>query len=359
MKNSNKGAALATVLIVLVVMSVLGSGLLTMSLGETKFAAYDEKRLQAYYVARAGAEAAANLLSTGANDDLIDRTEANTNFNPGSFSVKIDKKTILGSLTTEALIKSNGTVGNVTQKVNLILKKKKVLDGAVYVKNNMNLKNNTDIYGDVIVASGGSITGNTGNIHGSVTTGDLEVYPTPTPPVPAGIDDLNITSNLTLPSPSYPIPCTYRNINISSSTTLTVNLPGDTYIVADSITANNSSIQVNGTGILTVYTRVFTFKGNVLAGPNAKVIFKIYGSSPSVSVDLSTGSSIFQGMIYGPGVDMSISANTQLNGFIVANNINMSSGGSVTQDTSDNKVYYPEDLGLSSRGYSKFKWADG
>ena len=55
--KKNKGSALIVVLMVMAVMAILGVSILNISLSQTKQAAYEDKRIQAHYLARSGAEA--------------------------------------------------------------------------------------------------------------------------------------------------------------------------------------------------------------------------------------------------------------------------------------------------------------
>ena len=55
--KKNKGSALLVVIMVMAVMTILGVSILNISLSQTKQAANEEKRIQAHYLARSGAEA--------------------------------------------------------------------------------------------------------------------------------------------------------------------------------------------------------------------------------------------------------------------------------------------------------------
>ncbi|MBK5240153.1 PilX N-terminal domain-containing pilus assembly protein [Clostridium sp.] len=122
--KNNKGSALIVVIMVMVVMTILGMAMLNISLSETRQASNEDKRLQAHYLARSGAEA---TLSAFENPDIVikpigtcepvflNNSNQFVNAQPvnmnGKFVVEIKK---VGSVTT---IISVGTVGNVQQTV--------------------------------------------------------------------------------------------------------------------------------------------------------------------------------------------------------------------------------------------------
>lgn len=121
MKNSqpiknNKGAALALVIMLMGVLSVLGITMLTISLAENKQAIYQVNKTQAYYLARSGAEAVAeHIIESSSSDDIMDKTSKPTQLGNGTFKVSVTKE------DEDIVIKSTGEVHKVNQDVTLVL----------------------------------------------------------------------------------------------------------------------------------------------------------------------------------------------------------------------------------------------
>lgn len=135
MKGSKrKGEALITVIMVMTLLTVLGAAILSVSLFQVRQASYEDKRLQAYYLARAGAEAALDIWKKAPNgskpsgdcntcflnsaNEFEMGTEANSPLPEGKigkFDVNITKN---GS---DTIIASTGMVGDVTQKVTVTI----------------------------------------------------------------------------------------------------------------------------------------------------------------------------------------------------------------------------------------------
>jgi hypothetical protein len=127
--KKNKGSALIVVIMIMVVMTILGMAILNISLSETKQASNEDKKMQAHYLARSGAEATLSAWENPANvikpSGVCDPVFLN-NLNEfvyvqpanmiGKFKVEIKK---VGGVTT---IISEGTVGNVKQTVTVTLK---------------------------------------------------------------------------------------------------------------------------------------------------------------------------------------------------------------------------------------------
>lgn len=120
--KNEKGATLPLVLMVMVVLMILGTILLFLSVTEARQVAREEKNMQAYYIARSGADAIAKHIINNKDEatNLINAPESNPVYlvngefesdyieNPaddivGSFVVDItqeDKKIIITSTAT-------------------------------------------------------------------------------------------------------------------------------------------------------------------------------------------------------------------------------------------------------------------
>lgn len=127
--KNNKGFALIVVIMVMAIMTILGTAILNISLSETKQASYEDKRLQAHYLARSGAEATLSAWEDAAIgskpsggcspvylNNLNEFDDDSTNM-IGKFEVTVTNP---DSVTTR--IASVGTVGNVQQTVTVTIK---------------------------------------------------------------------------------------------------------------------------------------------------------------------------------------------------------------------------------------------
>jgi Tfp pilus assembly protein PilX len=123
--KKKEGIVLVVVLIVMAVLTILGTGILQVSLGEAKQASYEEKRIQAQYLARSGAEAAigawskaisdgATLPSGPANTVYLDNTNQFVTTPPTSYIGRFTA-TITG--TNPVIVSSVGTVDGINQTI--------------------------------------------------------------------------------------------------------------------------------------------------------------------------------------------------------------------------------------------------
>jgi len=129
MQKKTKGSALIVVIMVMAVMTILGTSMLNISLSETKQASNEDKRIQAHYLARSGAEATLSAWKNAAIgskpigisspvylNNLNQFVDAQPPNMIGKFVVTITNQ---GSITT--IITSVGTVGNLVQTTTITI----------------------------------------------------------------------------------------------------------------------------------------------------------------------------------------------------------------------------------------------
>jgi len=119
--KNERGTALPMVLVVMIVLSLLGTALWQYSTADTMQVTADEKKMQAYYLARAGAEATAQYIrnnpdsaSTLINDQKTDpvyMSDGTDDFGNGTYEVDVTGD------PNNITIESTGTVTNVKQTV--------------------------------------------------------------------------------------------------------------------------------------------------------------------------------------------------------------------------------------------------
>ncbi|MBU3153367.1 hypothetical protein [Clostridium estertheticum] len=122
--KKSDGSALIVVIMVMVVMMILGAAILNVSISQTMQASNEDKRIQAHYLARSGAEATLNAWKSATSNkpngscgtvylnNLNQFVNVDSSKTIGKFDVTITNP---DSVTT--IITSKGTVGNVIQTI--------------------------------------------------------------------------------------------------------------------------------------------------------------------------------------------------------------------------------------------------
>jgi Tfp pilus assembly protein PilX len=166
---NKKGIALVLGLIVILVLSVLGSAAVSRSISETRINKRYLDSTQAFWLAEAGANQALKSLRTNYALTSI----AATNLGPGYFSADIahnadDSRTVTahGVVSASGVIQAERIIEATMIKVPNV--PADFYDNAIYCAANVVLNGNSfDVIGSVKYA--GSISGNTSRIAGSVT----------------------------------------------------------------------------------------------------------------------------------------------------------------------------------------------
>ena len=126
--QNEKGAALPLVLLILFVLTLLGTTIFMFNMGETRQVARDEDRLKAHYIARSGAHAVAAYLIDNPEvaTHLINSDESTEyDFGEGTFEVLVtDVYTDEG---VEYYIKSTAWVGDLKQTITVTVKEQGVI----------------------------------------------------------------------------------------------------------------------------------------------------------------------------------------------------------------------------------------
>ncbi|KAB2951654.1 hypothetical protein F9B85_11515 [Heliorestis acidaminivorans] len=317
--NNNRGSALPLALIAMVVLLTLGTALATYSNSDVKQVAFNEKSMQAYYLARSGADAVADWIirNPGEVGQLQGKSStAEVPFGSGRFSieaVQVDEST--GRVT----IHSKGIVGDTSQEVKLLISKEDSIDffaDALRTAGTQPLNlNNVTIYGNVSSNSAQEITG--GTVTGSRTHN-------------AGIDHpLPDFDSLSLPSRNY------TETGTGSNKTITISEDG----YYGNLTMQNGELVFHTTSSeqkLKVLFDLFELKtkmrivgdGQVYLYVRNRAIFQ----TPNVEMDkpdkftvlLDSGSQIdiwanstFYGVIYGPEAKLRMNGNSHIVGSVI------------------------------------------
>lgn len=356
--NDNKGFALVLVIVTLAVLSILGVALLSRSLSETREVAYQEKKIQAHYIARAGADAVATNIIINHDRDMLDalETHVNTNissddniFAEGSFDVKT--KFNNGIIYIESVGEvPNNVFGTVTSTVKLELYN--LQNRAIIAVGNYDLDALKALSGDV-ESTAGVVSGFPGPI-GWVPEEGKKFNQTgrylPPVSVPTDIDPYEDPLN------SDPSP---HPFDVPNNTTVT--LPGSKEYSKITV-GNNGVLQIDTSGgNVEIITGVLDVKGGVdVIGGNQAIFFITSSSEHStfktsdtgtnpvgeaaeaaeanklflfldtgVFLNVSTGGRDFYGYIYGPSATVNLTSGAIVHGSITGELFNSAGNPSV------------------------------
>lgn len=206
--RNQKGSALVWVMVTLAVVLVLATGMAGLSINEARSAARLTRKTQAYYIARAGAEAAADWILGLTGDDLADFNAMNfpltgsiQPFGEGSYQVEIRKS---GSAVTVAAkgsvddVPVGGSGAKITQMAEVILKQPEngIISQFPYA-----------VYGHgQIDFNGGSIVGRLGTSStapGAIRYNSWDHLPGVTVEIPIGADPKLSVQYLAYNSPKF------------------------------------------------------------------------------------------------------------------------------------------------------------
>lgn len=174
MKKNSQGYVLVIVMIIFAILAIVGTTIMSVALFESKLASRQEYTRQAYYTARAGADAMASYIirNPGQVTSLIADTASapgEGSFGVNTFEVKVET----GSAANQVLIRSTGIVeGTSPANVNLVLSliTNPAFDYSVFANNDFDIGNNIIVTGDVGTNSS-SISFGSEDIQGNVVLG--------------------------------------------------------------------------------------------------------------------------------------------------------------------------------------------
>lgn len=322
LKKNRNGSALVFVLIVLLVMSILGASVLSLSVSENRQAVLQESAMRGYYSARAGADAMASHLISNPNelDNLIEKSKVGPT--TGSIDGR-DFEVYVTGTEHEFIIESisYNPDGLEASRTYLTMKEVNLLDHAIFADEIINVGNNALINGNIGTNSNHINFGHN-KINGNITIGagstteDIEtaktgmvdgfvvnelasplIIPIPDPDkFPVVIHDGTTNINTNDYSDELDDGRLYaiiNNINISGNSEFIAQGGGQVHLfVEGSITASgNSTIRTDGDTELFLYSDTngtITFNGGptqsniTIYAPNSTIAFNGGGSNPNV-----------------------------------------------------------------------------
>lgn len=352
-KNEN-GATMLIIMILILVLFAYATALWQNGIVGIKHTSLDEKRMQAYYLARAGVVATAKWIEENPDQlsDILNKTSDPVTLGNGTFVVEV-----IDGGDGKIILESTGNVQDITRKATLILTSKENtelnLDMAIFSSGSISLSGNamidgsaathstgsnmvklgkwTSVTGDFFVGPGGDpdsiidLSGNSAQLE-DIVAGEIKkltyTQEHVLPEFPEFPDNLSIPPNippvengkLTVghsPYQNYTISDDgeYSQIDISHGS-LTVNLSGgDRIIRVRDFSINNGEIILQGSGRLNLYIEdSFKVTGNSTINQNGDVesLIIYYSGLGEVSF---TSKDKFVGSIYAKTADFKFSGN--------------------------------------------------
>jgi hypothetical protein len=391
--HNNRGAALPLVIITMVVLMILGLAVLNISLADYKHAIYSERKIQANYLARAGADDIGNKIISEKSSTNAIPTLTGTYVDLGEgrkYTVdSMVQLTVTGY--TGIVVSVIGEDNGVTSKVGLTITKDKaseLLDKAIYSVGDLDISN-LDVYGEV--ASGGDITY-------QPTKYDTVAYGEPQEGIELNknfeqlpIADPNLDDHTTLDqtiSSETVLETGFRYDTITIDNTASSILVFNTGTVDKAVykveidstfLSNSGKIKVIGNGILELYVmELFESKGTIEVANTAELEFHVMAGKTldfqtalsvnaaedpnKVRIYLDAGSNLllqangnYNCYIIGPEANIKMqSDNTVINGAVIGNvfeNNNGNIANGVVNFKAPDDSWTPHNAGYNKKFY--------
>lgn len=372
-KKNEAGSAMIVAILVVLVLTLLGTALWNYSMADTMQTAREEKRIQAYYLARSGAESVANHLVNqpmGSLNEEIDDAYPNSvtstpvDFGNGSFIVTVTKLD-----TTSVLIESVGTIeGDITQKASIVLQSS---------------SESLNLFEHALLSNGPIILGPNSQVTGGSIATTLPESDDPIDNNSHNIDDDILLYGVDADFPAIEIPDTDENGNtitythvggtygggnpnpisthtsfnaakITGNTVVTFDTNGgDLYIVCNGqfSVGGKATINVIGGGRLFLYTSSFDLSGTMATSGGSGIFVFAYGPGEALRVRGTINGTV--AMYADEGTANLNGATATINGSIVATEINLGNSNVNFIQIDDDDVF---DEGTNT--YKIVQWGD-
>lgn len=360
MLNNNRGSVLVMTLLIFATLAIMGALVLNVALAENRFVDKEHDYQQAYYIARAGAEAAATYFESNS----VSKTDMNkylgnasdnekTDFAGGGFKVGVMKD---GS-SDDLIIESIGEYEGLERTVKVNLKKSSVFieDAAIISKNTFKLQNfKSEVIGDVIIPTGVNVEGD-GKIIGEINHRNM-VFEDPVNPrfVINSLYDENTTISNEYDKKNI------GSIIIANKENLIVDLNGDMELQMSSLNIKNGGkLSVTGDGFLVLYvSNVSDIKGiiEVDEDGDAKLLIVCLDDS---DINIKTASKTYvYAFIYAPNSLFSVSNNDKagykFRGAAICKKFFMKNDTTVKYDEISE---FPEDIVFQATRFNRTYWS--
>lgn len=339
MIKNNKGLALAYVLIVMAVMSILGLVFIQISLTETMQAAHDKSKMQAYYLAKSGVEATAAWMVSHADigNTLIGKTSspvalAESNIN-GTYVVSV---LVNVASPLFLLVKGIGTVNGVSATATMTVNTgntniTNVFTETLYSNGEITSQSNAaEIFGNIV--AGGII--DVKNCTGTKTSNSIRIYPSVVfPTIPTTVDFPSSNTSLVLTDTTiFPGQIAgYNNFACGSSLSIkTGNINNVVSLVVNIFDLSKSSkLMIPDDGRLLVFVKtelIIDSKAEINFDQDPKKLIILMGVGTAFT---DKNSYQLNALIYAPNNNLSITGNGNITGSIIADKIKINGNNSI------------------------------
>ncbi|SKB37713.1 PilX N-terminal [Acetoanaerobium noterae] len=345
--KKRKGGALVFTLLVMLIMTILGTTLLQISLAENKMAIRDKNRIEAYYLARAGVETTAAYLIDNATPEadinqIVDKKSDEISYGKGTFNVELIKDPTAGSHSI--IVKGTGTVNGVSENATLEVNIQGVPGGpafeyGLFAMGNIYLSGSANIAGDT--GSNGSIGQSNGQnrFNGDTDSNLNKQYPPPvfpTDPDTASNQSYGNNSNVSYNMSVNKIR-TYNELSAGQNTELTINTGSNNpakpaVLVVGTLNFPKSEIIVNGTNPLYIYVKKEATLSVVNSPGSSNKLFLFMADG--ASLQFGQGNNSFEGFIYGPGATLNINGGENISGGVIIKTFSVNGNFQLTDETS-------------------------
>lgn len=285
-QKNEQGSALVLVLIMMLIMTVLGTSLLATAQASTKMTIYQENSMKAYFLAESGAKAFADyIIDTPAADiaNLLASKETE-NVSIGGGSINLELQETDGNL----IITANGLVNGVSNHATVVLEKVigNIFDYTVLSLGDISIANHVTVIGDVATNSGPDDVSTAPNASPQknmvITNAGISI---PSIEVPTSYDQVfstKVTGGETIPVSGDIKVHLSEGVALSNKKNLTVTGNGTLHLFVSKGWQSANHTQLNVSDDVTlylymidssdVYIRSNKFKGTIYA-PNSNVTF--------------------------------------------------------------------------------------
>jgi len=328
--NNEKGYTLVSVLLVVLLLVILGGAYIVVMGSEVRQSVVHSDRVQAYYYARSGAEAASDWVIANHRTELknVGNTKTlSSNFDQGNIQVNID----VSSWGDDHRIKisSTGTYRDRDQKVvfNMLRSSLEGLfDKAVFSVKDLDLdKAQAYIHGDVetkgVVFNPENVLPAPGSEEEPIIVENSErEYPSPDFPgltEPGSSISLNNKQSATISSDGY-----YENISLNPGATLIIEVPeNEVRIIEVGYIDSKGEIEIVGGG--SVY--MFVHSGMEIRTPHTESSEFVLVIADGSYLTVQTPGAGFFGYVYGPNATVNIQAHGVIEGAIIVDEVSQQS----------------------------------
>ncbi|MBU3098246.1 MULTISPECIES: DUF7305 domain-containing protein [Clostridium] len=396
MQKKRKGASLLVVIAITGIVTIICATLGTAMIFENKHSIRQEKKTQAYFIAKAGAAATVKALSTMNTSDIESAIVSSpthsivsddTKFGVGKFKTTITKVDDSLSVTSvgEVLYGAND---NVTDSVTSVLTKVTsagvTTNSAIFGVNSINVNQGCspgNIIGDIGTSStnNGAIYYFADNlINGSICipisgdgskivtksswTGDKTIKKANNSyidaPFPETLTSMGTFTTGNGNNKSINAGTCYNEIKIENNSILTINIgSGDNKLRIKKLSLAGNII-INGTGRLLLYVDDYILTGwgskiNYVNGEEDCSKLVLYNNA--LKLDLNNGVKI-NGEIYAPNTIINLDGGVEIKGSIVGKDINVTGGAKVTFISCSIPIPTGDTGGTGGSGYQQRYW---